>query len=106
MPRVKAAVSRERELIVLSCIRSRLGGPDGAIISITGIARETELTVHQARAALRRLTRDGLIRAGSRTYPDGVSAANSYRLTQAGFDALAKDPQIAPPAAKERNTNR
>ena len=95
MSRVKAAVARERELAVLACLQEHLDGAEGAVISIAGVARETGLSACQARSALQRLTRKRLVDVGSRSFPNGASAENLYRLTQAGF-ALLEDGDRAP----------
>lgn len=89
MPRVKAAVSRDHELSVLAFLRDRMESPEGVVSSIGNVARETGLTVHQARAALRRLGRSGLVETIHRSFPNGASAENAYRPTQAGLDELA-----------------
>ena len=94
MPRVKESVSRAREVIVLDYVRSHLDGPEGAVISLMGIAHGTGLTVHQARAALRRLSRNGALSVVPRSYPNGASAENSYRLTESGFALLETAQQI------------
>lgn len=88
MPRVKTAVSKAREIKVLACVHSHLDGSEGAVISIAGVASETGLTVHQARAALNRLSRSGAVSVVPRNYPNGASAENSYRLTREGFARL------------------
>ena len=89
MPRVKAAVSRDHELSVLAFLRDRMESPEGVVSSIGNVARETGLTVHQARAALRRLGKNGLVETIHRSFPNGASAENAYRPTQAGLDELA-----------------
>lgn len=91
MPRVKAAVSRERELVVLAFLCSNLKGSQGVVVSLKGIAGETGLTYSQVRAALRRLTRGGMVSIDARSYPNGASAENAYRLTQTGFSILAAE---------------
>lgn len=85
MPRVKASVSDERERAVLTCVRSHLTGSEGAVVSIANIASETALAAHQARAALQRLVRKGALSVTARSYPNGASAENSYRITPVGF---------------------
>ena len=86
MPRVKAAVSRDHELSVLAFLRDRMESPEGVVSSIGNVARETGLTVHQARAAL---GKNGLVETIHRSFPNGASAENAYRPTQAGLDELA-----------------
>lgn len=92
MSRVKAAVSHAREMQVLACVHEHATGLEGAVISITALARMTGLTSHQARAALQRLAHAGLLEVRSRRLLNGATAENSYFLTQAGFDALAEAP--------------
>lgn len=103
MPRVKASVSSERELAVLSCVRSHLDGPEGAVISFTGISKETGLAVHQVRSAIQRLLRNGALSVVPRNHPNGASAENSYRLTRNGFDLIATAVGGSGPAGSARN---
>lgn len=89
MPRVKTAVSRERELAVLAFLCDRSKGPEGVVVSIEGIAGETGLTYSQARAALQRLVRADMVSIDARSYPNGASAENAYRPTKTGLSAFA-----------------
>lgn len=104
MPRVKAAVSHGHELSVLAFLRDRMESPEGVVSSIGNVARETGLTVHQARAALQRLGKNGLVETIHRSFPNGASAENAYRPTQAGLDKLTHADHVAhsdPPAENE-----
>lgn len=85
MPRVKASVSRERELRVLSCLRAHADKAGDAVISIASVGCAAGLTAIQARSALQRLVRAGLIVVIPRNLPNGASAENAYRLTQKAY---------------------
>lgn len=103
MAKVKRDVSHARELQVLAYLLRRSGGCGEVAASISRTARDTGLSRSEARGALRRVADNGLVEVLPQQLPNGSSAENVYRFTQAGLEALALavcDPPPAPRAAQ------
>lgn len=89
MPKVKRSVAHARELRVLAYLLVRSNGSGRAVVSISRTALDTGLSVSETRGALKRAADNGLVRVFPRKLPNGASAENQYRLTQAGLRALS-----------------